>query len=99
MRRSDELSKIRAFVPGGARGVLLKSKAPLSCAPAESRELVIYGQIRFKVRVAWDRRRSHRCSGKSGSQLVIPEIRWSLKVWIARSAEFVGAGGGVQAEM
>ena len=55
---------------------------------------VLDGLRRFKVRVAWARRRSQRCSGKSGSQLVMLEIRWSLKVWIACSAELFGAGGG-----
>ena len=67
----------------------MKSKAPLSCASAEILVLIIDGMIRFKVRVAWARRRSQRCSEKSGSQLVMPAIRWSLKVWIARSVEFV----------
>ena len=67
----------------------MKSKAPLSFASAEILGLIRDGLRRFKARVAWARRRSQRCSGKSGSQLVMPEIRWSLKVWIARLAEFV----------
>ena len=89
MRRLAEISKIRSFVPGGARGVQLKSKVPLSCASVESRGLIIDGQRRFKVRVVWERTLSQRCSGKTGSQLVMPEIRWSLKVYMARWAEFV----------
>ena len=67
----------------------MKSKAPLSCASAESLGLILDGLRRFKVRVAWERRRSQRCSGKSGSQLVMQAIRWSLKVWIACSEDFV----------
>ena len=50
MWRSTEISKIGSFVPGGARGVLLKLKAPLSCASAESRVFILDGRIRFKVR-------------------------------------------------
>ena len=50
---------------------------------------ILDGLRRFKVRVAWARRRSQKCSGKLGSQMVMPAIRWSLKVWIACSAEFV----------
>ena len=64
MRRSAELSRIRAFVPGGAWGVRFKLKAPLSCASAECRGLILDGRRRFKVRVAWERRRSQRYSGK-----------------------------------
>ena len=73
----------------------MKSKAPLNYASAESRGLILDGWRRFKVRVDWERRRSQRFSGKSGSQLVITAIRWSLKVCMARSAEFflVQVGG------
>ena len=76
----------------------MNSKEPLSYASAESLGLILDGLRRFKVKVAWVRRQSQRCRMKSGSHLVMPAIRWSLKVWIARSAEFVRAGGGVQAE-
>ena len=67
----------------------MKSKAPLSCASTEILGLILDGLRRFKVRVAWERRRPQRCRKKTGSQLVMPAIRWSLKVWMARSAEFV----------
>ena len=66
----------------------MKLKAPLSCASAESRGLILDSRRRFKVRVDWERRQSQRCSGKTGSQLVIPAIKWSLKVCMARSVEF-----------
>ena len=75
--------------PGGTRGVQLKSKAPLSFAFAESRGLILDGQKRFRVRVAWERRRSQGAGGKTGSQLVMPAIRWSLKFCMARTEEFV----------
>ena len=84
-----ELSKNRAFFPGDASGVQLKSKASLSCASAESRGLILDSRRMFKVRVDWERRRSQRCSVKTGSHMVIPAIRWYLKVCMARSAEFV----------
>ena len=48
--------KIRAFFHGGTRRVRLKSKAPLSCASAESHGFIIDSRRRFKVRVAWERR-------------------------------------------
>ena len=47
MRRSAELSKLRDFVTGGARGVRLKLKALLSCALAESRGLILDGRRRL----------------------------------------------------
>ena len=53
VRWSAELLKIRAFVPGGARRVRFKLKVPLSCASTESRGLILDGQRRFKVMVAW----------------------------------------------
>ena len=48
----------------------MKSKAPLSCASAESPGFILDDLRRFKVRVAWARRRSKRCSGKPAVTLI-----------------------------
>ena len=44
---------------------------------------------RFNVSVACGMSLSQRCNRKEGSQLLRPEIRWSLYVAIARSAALV----------
>ena len=49
-RSSHKLGLLFLEVQGG---VLLKSKAPLSCASADSLGLILDGLIRFKVRVGW----------------------------------------------
>ena len=50
-------------VPGGARGVQLKSNAPFNWAFAESLGLRWEGRRRLSVRVACRMRRSQRCKG------------------------------------
>eukprot|EP00957_Ditylum_brightwellii_P068233 5180116-Ditylum_brightwellii.AAC.1 len=53
--------------------------APLSCASADSCRLMCNGQRRFKVSRACGRSQSHSFSGKLGSALHRPEIKWALK--------------------
>ncbi len=85
----------RVFVdknPGavcGARGVRLYSKAPLSCASADSFGLMREGRRRFKVVVAWWMRRHHRCRGKAGSVLLRPATKLSFQMLMALLAAFV----------
>ena len=50
--RSDGFSWMRTAVPGGARGVELKSKAPCSWACAERLGFMRDGRRRFRVRTA-----------------------------------------------
>jgi hypothetical protein len=58
--RWDGLSWTRTRMPGGARGVRLKSKIPLSCAQEESLGLRREPRRRFKVMRACGRMRSQR---------------------------------------
>ena len=41
------------FVPGGARGVLLKSNVPCNCAYTDNLGLMREGRRRFNVMIAW----------------------------------------------
>ena len=74
--------------PGGASGVLLKSKVPNNCAYAESFGFNFDGRRRFRVMVAGSTNLSHRCRGKVGGSVARPERKWDLKVPIAFSAGF-----------
>ena len=47
--------KKMTLVPGGARGVRLKSKIPLSWASADKRGLMRDGRSKLRVSVAWGR--------------------------------------------
>ena len=78
VRRTPGASNKRNFVPGGARGVQLKTKAPLSWASANRQGLMKNCQRRFNVSVACGMSLSQRCNGKEGSQMLRPAIRWSL---------------------
>ena len=62
-------------VPGGARGVRLKSNALFSWASADSLGLRQEGKRRLSVRVALGMRRSQICKGKLGLQLIRPAMR------------------------
>ena len=70
-------------------GVKLKSKMTLSCASANSRRLILTGRRRFSVKVACGSSMSHKCSGKFGSQLLIPETKRSLNVLMDHLAALV----------
>ena len=74
------------LVPGGPSGVAIKLKAPCSWAYAESLLLMVDVRSRLRVMVAWSMRRSHRCLGNDGSHEHRVEMKWFLKVRIARSA-------------
>ena len=69
---------MRTLVPGGARGVQLKYKALLKWDSADRRGFMWDNWSRFNVSVAFKMSLSQRCNRKEGSQLLIPEIRWSL---------------------
>ena len=71
---------------GGGMGVLLQSNVPLSWAYTESLVLSIEGRRKLSVISACSNRQCQLYMGKSGSLEQIPEMNWSLKVLIARSA-------------
>lgn len=64
--------KTKTFVPGGAMGVLLKSKLPKRYAWAESLGLMRELRNRLRVRTAWPMSLSHSVTGNSGSALASP---------------------------
>jgi hypothetical protein len=76
------------LVPGGAMGALLKSYCPKMCVAAESLGLILDVLSIFNVMTAWGIILSHKCIGKDLSVEQSPDINWSLKDLIARSAEF-----------
>ena len=78
--------KIVALVPGGAHGVLSKSNFPSRDAYAESLGYTLDVRSRFNESCPCSRSSFHNCAGKSLSVVHKPEIKWSLKVWIALSA-------------
>ena len=73
--RSLAFSWTNTRVPGGANGVRLKSKAPNSCAWAESCGLMRDVRSRFRVMVDWGIRRHHKWVGKLGSVLASPAMK------------------------
>ena len=73
------------FIPGGARGVLLKSKGPNKYACADNFGLTLAVRNKFKVSSDWTKSLSHSTIGKLQSQVAKPAIRWFLKVHIPRS--------------
>ena len=76
----------KTLVPGGARGVALKSKLVLISVWAERLGFVREEWIRFRLRTALGMIRSHYWDGELGSKEAIPEQRWFLNVKIAHSA-------------
>ena len=76
-------------MPGGARGVQLKSKVPLSWDSVDRQGLMLYCKIKFNVNVACGMSLFQRCNRKEGSQQLSPAIRWFLYVAIARSVALV----------
>ena len=77
------------LVPGGASGVVLYSKAPLRCASAKIRGLIVDGWRRSSVVVAMVMSRHHRCIEKEVSTLERPAMRWYLKIPMEFSALLV----------
>ena len=63
-------------MPGGASGVLLKSKAPKMLWCAESVGLVFDARKRLIVSWACGRRRSHALKGKDVGQVASPVMKW-----------------------
>jgi hypothetical protein len=84
--RLSGLTWIRQRIPGGARGVRLKSYSPCSWAYAESFGSMQEPRKRLRVNSACGRSLSQRCSEKSLSQLQRPATKCFLNVRIARSA-------------
>ena len=80
--------KAITFTPGGASGVLLKSKAPIKEWQADSCGCALDAHNRLMVVVACSMRSSHRCIGKSGCVEHKPAMKWFLKARVARSAAF-----------
>ena len=58
----------KTFVPGGERGVALKSKLPLMAEWAERLGFVREDRSRLIVMTAWGMRRYHSWEGKLGLQ-------------------------------
>ena len=81
----EAASLTKTLVPGGARGVALKSKFLLMAAWAERLGFVREDQRRLRVIAAWGMRLSHSWEGKLGSQDASPAQRWYLNVRIART--------------
>ena len=79
-------SHVSALVPGGARGVSLKSKSPNESAWADFRGFILDVRSKFSVKVACSSNLCHWEMGKCGSALHSPVIKWFLNVRMARSA-------------
>ena len=75
------------FVLGGARGVLLKSNAPLSCASDESCGLIREARRRWRVWTSCGTRWQHKYIGEVDSRDARPEMKWSLKILFSLSVE------------
>ena len=71
----EAVSWTKTLLPGGARGVVLKSKIPLMVAWAERLGFVREVQRRLRVITAWGMRRSHSWEEKLESQEVSPAQR------------------------
>ena len=67
-------------------GVRLKSKLPFRHAYADSFRCRRDERNRLSVGSACSHMRSHSETGKSGSQVARPALKWFFQVWIARSA-------------
>ena len=72
-------------MPGGANGVLVKSRSPLIYAYADNDGLIRDPRRRLRVIVAWAISKSHKPRGNAGSVEVRPARTWFLNVRIARS--------------
>ncbi len=77
---------MRAFVPSGASGVLLKLKAPCTSWLADILRLQHKNRSIFKVSSTCGRNSSQSCRGQSWSTVAKAARKCSLKVAIACSA-------------
>ena len=84
----DDFSWTSTLVPGGAIGVVLKSKLPNNAAYADNDWFRRAERSKFNVILHCGRSRSHSREGNCGSHVYKPAIRWFLYVRIARSAAF-----------
>ena len=73
--RLEAASWTKTLVPGGTRGVALKSKFPFMVAWVERLGFVREDRSRLRVRNVWGIIRSHYWDGKLGSQEAIPVQR------------------------
>ena len=71
----EAASWIKTMVPGGARGVALKSKLLFMAEWAERLGFVREERSRLRVMTAWGMIRSHSWDGKLGSQEASTEQR------------------------
>ena len=67
-------SWMTTLVPGGAKGVALKSNCPNSWACADKLGLDLDRRSKFRDRTPWSMMRSQRCMGKSLSVVLSPAI-------------------------
>ena len=74
---------------GGGSGVRLKSNGSLIWSYVDSQVLRWGWRRIFRGVVTWRSSQSHRCMGKFLSVLIIPTIKWFLKVFIDCSAGFL----------
>jgi hypothetical protein len=79
-------SSTTARVPGGVRGVALKSNGPHSCSHADIDGETGDGRSWLRVHSACGIKNSHASSGKDGSQVDSVAIKWLFHVLIWRSA-------------
>ena len=73
--RLEDALWIKNLVPGGARGVALKSKLTFMAAWAEKLGFVREERSILRVMTSWGMRRYHSWDGKLGSQETSPEQR------------------------
>ena len=73
--RMEAASWTKTLVPGGARGVALKSKFTFMAAWAVRLGFVREERSRLRVRTAWGTRRYHSWDRKLGSQEASPAQR------------------------
>ena len=66
--RLEAASWNKTLVPGGARGMALKSKLPFMAAWAERIGFVQEERSRLRMSIYWETRRYHSWDGKLGSQ-------------------------------
>ena len=76
------------LVPGGNKGVLLKSNTPFNCDHADNFGLIFEFLSKLSVNSAWGSRRSHSVIGNCGLQVARPLHKWFLNVRMAASAAF-----------
>ena len=89
---------INTLVPGGARGVELKSKFSNIPTYADNDGFLLKDRSRLRVSEVWGNRCSHSLIGFFWSHVHNPVMRWFLNVWITLSAAFLRCMCGVPIE-